>query len=307
MLYPGMKKIGREKGWHRSKNLVTGYERGYLVNMGDGQGFKFISMNFLEIPDDRISIIKDSLEQLKKQYRINGITVDSKSLYVSIRELFVPAKKAAILNLLNAIIDILAGNSISRNDTCSECGSNNFELHYLSTSEVILPLCKSCVDKARADLSRSKNEFDNEEKFYVRGTLGAIVFSLPGVVIWMLVAVYLQRIAAAVALLMAYASLKGYEIFGGKTGKLQKWILVLVNIVMVVFANYFTVGYILFIEKKMPLDQIPDILLNNEAVKKIMFEQIGLSFAVCFIFWIYLLYMNYQRSKFPELIASEKL
>jgi hypothetical protein len=307
MLYPGMKKIGKEKNWHRSKNLVTGYERGYLINMGDGQGYKFISMNFLEIPDDKIPIIKDSLVQIKKQFKINEITVDSKSVFVSIREVFVPAKKAAIMNALKAILDILSRNAISPNEKCSECGSNNYGLYYLSTSEINLPLCKNCADKTRADLSRSKNEFDNEEKFYVRGAAGALLFSLPGVVLWMLVAVYLDRIAAAVALLMGYLSLKGYEKFGGKAGPLQKWILVLVNIVMVAFSNYFTIGCLLFFEKKMAVGQVLDVLMNNEAAKKIIFEQIALSAAVCFLFWIYLFYENYKGSKFPELIASDKL
>jgi len=34
MLFPGIKKIAKGKNWHRSRGMVAGLEKGYLVNMG---------------------------------------------------------------------------------------------------------------------------------------------------------------------------------------------------------------------------------------------------------------------------------
>ncbi|PKL35623.1 MAG: hypothetical protein CVV44_19010 [Spirochaetae bacterium HGW-Spirochaetae-1] len=306
MIFPGIKKIAKSKNWLRSNSMTSGVENDYLINMGDGQGFKFFLFHNMVIPESKIDLLKNEFDAIKKNFSFNVIDIKNNSIYITIKEMFLPAKKEKILQALDSIVNILKRNSISVNTACIDCGKNDDNtLHYLNTKDVNFHICSGCAENLRHKLLTEYRNFLNEDKNYIRGLLGAIIFSIPGMIVWLLATVYLERIAAGIALLMFYLSIKGYEIFGGKLGKLKAWILLSVNISMVIISNYVTVGYLLYKKQNIPIDRILEIVTTNQQISEIIYKDIALSLAVCSILWLFLLYIYIKQTKFPELLQSK--
>jgi len=308
MILPGIKKIAKNKNWLRSNSMTSGVENDYLVNMGDGQGFKFFLLHNMKIPESKIDLLKTEFDAIKKNFSFNVIEIENNSIYITIKEMFLPAKKEKIVKALDAIVDILKRNAIPVNTTCIDCGKNDdTTLHYVNTKDVNFPICSGCAGNLRHKLFTEKEIFLNEDKNYMRGLLGAIIFSIPGMIVWLLATVYLERIAAAIALLMFYLSIKGYEKFGGKMGKMKAWILLSANIIMIIMSNFLTVGYLLFKKQNIPADKIVEIITTNQQILDIIYDGIALSLAVCSIVWLYLLYIYIRQSRFPELLQSKTI
>lgn len=307
MLFPRLKKLGATKQWYHSHNMVGGFEKGFLTNLGDGQGYKFVQLSNLSIAREIIPAIENELKAIKKLYGIREINVSEDIILVKIGEVFRAAKETKINAVLESIVRILDTYKVVPNEKCMECNARTFQFYYYDTAGENIPICENCALSLKHKLFQAKETFDIEEKFYLRGLFGAILFSLPGVLLWLVFSVYLERIAAAGAAVMAYLSIKGYDKFGAKFGPWRAWILLTVNIFMVAFSNYFTVGFILVTKKDVTVSQVISVLRYDPNVIKFVLQQIYLSSVVCIFFWGYLFYANYQANKFPKLLDSKRL
>jgi hypothetical protein len=63
MMFPGIKEIAVSKKWHSTKSSVAGNENGYLFNLSDGSGFKFILFSGLNIPEPSVNAINQEFEK----------------------------------------------------------------------------------------------------------------------------------------------------------------------------------------------------------------------------------------------------
>lgn len=86
-------------------------------------------------------------------------------------------------------------------------------------------------------------------KNYVLGIIGALLGGLVATIPWILIYIYGNMMLSALAIIVAWAALKGYRLFKGKENKRLPLIITIVSIVSVTVAT---------------LVIIPLILLNNE-------------------------------------------
>ena len=306
MIFSTLKKFGIKNKWVRSKSLIAGYKNNYLVNMGDGSGYKYILFSSLIIPNELVDTIKDYILESKKEYNIYQCSIDENSIEVSIREQIFPAKIDKIIKLLNFVISVLEAKNIPINNFCHECKSQDHNLYYTNKDDINISLCRSCAEKIRHELNRENNLFEIEDKNYLNGILGAIIYSLPILLIWVVLAVFFNLIAAVAALILVYASLIGYYKFGGKPSKAQKWILLFLNAVIIILANYLTIGIFIFSEG-VPAEQILHMLINNDNIIEALIRNLKISFIFSLIPWSLIIIITYFQTRSKILFQSKAL
>lgn len=86
-------------------------------------------------------------------------------------------------------------------------------------------------------------------KNYVLGIIGALLGGIIATIPWILIYIYGNMMLSALAIIIAWAALKGYRLFKGKEDKRLPMIIAIVSIISVTIAT---------------LVVIPLILLNNE-------------------------------------------
>ena len=296
MIYPRIKKIARQNGWHRTKNAVFGLYKDYFFTMGDGQGFKFITAIIPETDDEKIAQIGGVLEKNRKVLGFDELIFEERTVSVTFKESVMSAKESVLYEMLEFFAQIFDSLDFPKQNCCDLCSSkDNFD--YYVYQEQPMMLCKSCHMEFVNDLNTSVAEFQQEEKNYLQGTLGAIVFSLPGVVLWVILAVYVGIISALMAVVFTFLAIKGYEKFGGKWGRLTPLLLILVNIILVIVSNYATVIYELFISDYGINLQI----LRSPEMAEFLTNNILFSLLVCGLAWIYVLFQMWKGFKHPKI------
>ncbi|HMU05943.1 MAG TPA: hypothetical protein PJ990_20055, partial [Saprospiraceae bacterium] len=137
-----------------------------------------------------------------------------------------------------------------------------------------------------------------------KGLLGASVFSLLGILLWVVFAVYLGVISSGMAMVIALLGIKGYEYFGGKLGALTKYILLFANIMSIIVGNILAItaqlmdqGYSIF--------QAIDLMRLDDEIKGLVFRNIIISFTLAMLVWIWLLFI--MEDKRLSIKLAEKL
>jgi hypothetical protein len=105
---------------------------------------------------------------------------------------------------------------------CAFC-KNKDALRHIAKGNAVFEACPECQAVVR------KNEIDPVQS-YGSGAIGAILGGIVGVIPWVIVGA-LGYVAAICGFIMAFLSLKGYQLFKGKTGKGMVFILIAVILV----------------------------------------------------------------------------
>ncbi len=93
-----------------------------------------------------------------------------------------------------------------------------------------------------------KNNFEVTSKpkgSYITGIIGAVIGGSIATILWVLVYVELNYILSVLAMLIAFCSLKGYEICKGKMSKGVKPIITIISLVLVVIATLIVIPTLL--------------------------------------------------------------
>jgi len=94
-------------------------------------------------------------------------------------------------------------------------------------------------------------------KNYVLGIIGALLGGIVATIPWILIYIYGNMMLSALAIIIAWAALKGYRLFKGKEDKHLPLIIIIVSIVSVTIAT---------------LVIIPLVLLNNEGFQPSLYN-----------------------------------
>jgi hypothetical protein len=294
MVFPKAKKMAREFDWHKTNNGVFGLYKGYFFNVGDGSilsnpQYKYVTATTDTLTEEQKLQIKIELETNKKLLKFSSFEIADNSVFVQFLENLTFTKLKTVYSLFDFLIDLFKKLNIPDQNKCHNCGTkDNIKYYDLNDSGVIL--CNTCFGQTENSFYEIEKEKYSEDKNYLTGFLGSIFISIPGIIAWVLIAVYLEKLGSAMAIVIAFLGLKGYYYFKGRHGKLTKYVIVLSNIICILIANATTV-IALLVEEGLTINQAIVELQTNQIAKDLFNKNIMISFLLAFFVWIWLLFL----------------
>jgi hypothetical protein len=294
MIFPKAKKIARELDWYKTKDGVFGLYKGFFFNVGDGSllsnpQFKYVSSTTDTLTEEQKLQLKTELDANKKVLKFSNYEIGDNSILFQFLENLTFTKLKTVYSLFDFLVDLFKKLNIPEQSKCHSCGTKD-SIKYYDLNDSGVMLCSPCFRQIENSYYETERATFSEEKNYLIGFLGSIVFSIPGIIAWVLVAVYLERLASAMAIVIAFLGLKGYHYFKGQHGKLTKYVIVFSNILSILIANIATIIAML-INEGLTLNQSFVELQTNEAAKDLLYKNTMISFVLAFFIWIWLLFI----------------
>lgn len=213
--------------------------------------------------------------------------ISDNSIFFQFAENLTFTKLNTVYSLFNFLVELFKKLKIPQQNKCHNCGTIDRITYYdLNDSGIIL--CNPCNRKIENNFYETENV--PEEKKYLMGFLGSLFFSIPIIITWVLIAVYLEILASTMAIFIAFIGLKGYAYFKGEHGKLTKYIIVTSNIISILIANAATV-ITLLVRDGLTISQALIIFKTSQAVRDIFNENTVISFILAFFVWIWHLFI----------------
>jgi len=153
----------------------------------------------------------------------------------------------------------------------SKCSGDNCTatdgLNIFDVDGIPVPMCSSCAKRLETKINNAYEDFRLQPNNYLQGSIAAIVFSIPGILVTFILFL-LGRIAGASGLIYFYLSQKGYVWAKGKMNKMGVLIISLISLVYTAVGVY--LSYIAVI--------IKEVLKLPEIKGYPIFEIVKLSF-----------------------------
>lgn len=294
MIFPKAKKIAKELGWHKTNEGVFGLYKGYFFNVADASllsnpQFKFVTATTDNLSQAQKQQIKTELDTNKKNLKFTTFEISDNSIFFQFAENLTFTKLKTVYSLFDFLVDLFKKLNISEQNKCHNCGVNQ-KINYYDLNDTGIILCNTCFNKTESSFYDIERKKISAEKNYWTGFLGSIVFSIPGIIVWVLIAIYLERLASGMAFIIAFLGLKGYDYFKGRHGKLTKFIIVLTNIVSILIANVATV-IALLVKEGLTINQAFSEFQTNQAAKDVFYQNTIISFILALLVWIWLLFI----------------
>lgn len=135
-----------------------------------------------------------------------------------------------------------------------DCTETNIDIYELSG--VPVPLCEKCAKEMEKDFEKANIEEEAAPGNYLRGFLGASLFSIPGILV-SFIFIMLGKIAAIAGFVYYYLALKGYSWAKGKFDKIGVLIISVTSLLFVVIGTYISVVADIAFEMK-KIDEFAD-------------------------------------------------
>lgn len=282
MAFQRLKQFASMKGWIVEKNIAYGEENEYLFTLIDGQGFKMFATPLPAIDDYTKKEILDYLKNNKKMLKISESSFDNAVLIIKFNESFRNTKVEIMNNLLIELTKFLKDKHIKGKDCCIFCGNDNAD-QIVYIDNIMYSAHNECYSHTVSVVEEAEMEYTTEDKNYFVGFIGALVGGIVSSIPWILVQVYLNRIAAALALLIGIGSLKSYYLFKGRLGRATRWIVGLCTLCSVVFAQYGAIA-INMLKSNIPLNYSNFVeVLRIPEVAHSFKSNLGLSLFMAFL------------------------
>jgi len=307
MIFPKAKKIAKELDWHKTQDGVFGLYKGHFFNVADASllsnpQFKFVTATIDNLTEEQKLQIKTELDTNKKNLKFTNFEISDNSIFFQFAENLTFTKLKTVYSLLDFLVDLFKKLQLPEQNKCHNCGTKE-KINSYNLNDNGIILCKTCFSQTENSFYEIERERISEEKNYLTGFLGTIVFSIPGIIAWVLIAVYLERLASAMAVVIAFIGLKGYDYFKGRHGKLTKYLIVLSNIICILIANATTVIAML-VKEGLTINQALTEFQINQAAKDIFNQNTMISFILAFFVWIWLLFI--LKDKKLTIILADK-
>ena len=307
MIFPKAKKIAKELDWHKTKDGVFGIYKNYFFNVSDASlfsnpQFKFVIASTDILTEEQKALIKFELDANKKNLKFSTFEISENSIFFQFIENLTFTKLKTVYSLFDFLVELFKKLNISEQNKCHNCSSKENNKYY-EINDLGIILCSSCFYQTEKSYIKIENEIQSEQKNYLTGFIGALLFSIPGIIAWVLVAIYLERLASGMAIIIGLLGIKGYEYFKGKQGNLTKYLIVLTNIISIVIANVITVLAMLMNEG-LTINKSINEFQTNEIAKDLFYKNTMFSFILAIFIWIWLLFVF--KNKKLTIKRSEK-
>ena len=229
MIFPKSKKIGKDLGWYKTDDGVFGLYKGYFFNVSDASlisnpPYKFVFVTTGSLTEEQKLQIKAELVTNKRKLKFTSFEFEDSGIFFRFAETFIYTKIKTVYSLFDFLVDLFKKLNIPEQNKCHSCGTNK-KINYYNSNDNGILLCDNCFNETNNKFHEIEKERISKEKDYVTGFLGAVIFSIPGIILWVLGAIYLGRMASAMAFILAFFSFIGYGFLKGREGTLKKYII----------------------------------------------------------------------------------
>jgi hypothetical protein len=267
MLWPGVKKLGKELNLKRTDSEALGFIKNCFVKIYDGYNIKVMELYVPEMGDDDKDNIIKKLETRKiKKYEWvpNGVKI-------TFIEMIIPYSIKKIKELLDEFVNYFSNKYPAQKPQCQHCGQQNVTDIYC-INNVSLLICNDCYRQTEKTTQNENLEQQNIKGNYLLGFIGAILFAIPGILLTVLLFVFLNSMAAVSAIVYVILGTIGYKKFKGKISPVGAFIIIITGLIMVAVGVTISYSVAILWEISKELEIINfDVLIN---FLKIIFKNI---------------------------------
>jgi len=228
MLWPGIKKLGKELELKRTDSEVVGKIKNCYVKMYDGQNKKILELLVPQLNDSD----KEYIESKLTANKVKRHEWFEYGVRIIFNEYVVPYPTKKIKDILIGFTDHFSAAYPGQMSRCQRCGEAK-DLDACHIGGVSLFTCDACYEAAEKEIADIALEQEYAPSNYLRGFLGALLFSVPGVLVTVIFFVFLNRLAAISAVLYVLLGMMGYKKFKGKISRMGAIIIIASTLIMV--------------------------------------------------------------------------
>lgn len=232
------KELWNELGFKSAGSFVYGFLKNSYVLFAQANGAKMLWFRFpVELDEnDKQNIQSWEKKDYAKKVEFTGDgTMD---VEMTFRETFLPTKVNIIREVIEGVTGYIADKYPEARINCSgtDCSCDN-NLEVYEVNGLPIPMCAECAKKLGENIDEAYEEMECQPGNYLRGFLGASLFSIPGILVTFLLFM-LGKIAALSGIVYYFLAQKGYIWFKGKFDKLGVAIVSLTSLLFVVIGTY---------------------------------------------------------------------
>jgi hypothetical protein len=301
MLWPGLKKLGKELGLKRTNSEIVGTLKNCFVKMFDGTNMKVLEIFSPQMDDAD----KARIESILKENKVKKHDWLDNGVRIVFYEHFRPYSTVKIRNLLNVLVEYFSQKYPDNLPQCQNCGIQK-EAEAYSIGNESKYICGDCLKKLEKNINNEYWEYKELPANYLSGFIGALLFAIPGVIVTILFFVFLNRLAAVSTLVYIALGIKGYKLFKGKITPLGAFIVIIVGLIMIGVGTIAAYSILIFKEiKTIDMDLLKQILKMPEVEKELR-TNIILSYVVSSFFIVFQLFQMTKEWRFLKKIQKAR-
>lgn len=280
------KKIAKDLQWELGNGFAYHNQAGFLVTLIN-------SINLISLPPlvKRLVIAYDEINETQKEGLQNYLLEDKKEfklLGLEVKNTFVSIeldenKKTIDAPHLQALLDHIIGRLLSLSITnAKECVYCKEELpnSISKIHKVQFHAHKECHEKAKYDLDTLKVEYEDNEKNYLQGTLGALIGAFIAMVPYVALSMFLNKISAVLAALICFSSLFFYKLFGGKLTRITPLIIGVITFLGILLTSLIVAVLIISVNDGVIIMDNLIIIYTDPELSAIMIADLALGLMV---------------------------
>jgi hypothetical protein len=301
MLWPGIKKLGKDLRFKRTNSEVVGNLKNCFIKIFDGNNMKVLEIFSPEIDD----VDKEWIENILKQNKIKKHDWLNNGIRIIFSEYIRPYSIEKIKSILLNIVEYFNQKYPDNIPQCHNCGIHkNADVYYIGN--ISKYVCFDCLKILENDANNKYLEYKHLPTNYLSGFFGALIFAIPGIIITTIFFVFLERLVAVSALIYIVLGIKGYKVFKGKITPFGAFIVIIVGIIMIGIGILVAYSILIFRElKTVEFDILIQILKMPEVANEIRMNII-LSYVISSIFIFFQLFQMMKEWKFLANIKKAK-
>jgi len=228
MLWPGIKKLGKELELKRTDSEVVGKIKNCYAKMYDGQNKKILELLVPQLNDSDKEYIESKLAENKVK-RHEWFEHGTRIIF---DEYVVPYSTKKIKDIVIDFTDHFSAAYPGQMANCQRCGEAK-DLEACHIGGVSLFICEACYESAEKEINEIALKQEYEPPNYLRGFLGALLYSIPGVLVTVILFIFLQKLAAISAVIYVFLGMMGYKKFKGKISRVGAVLIIASTLIMV--------------------------------------------------------------------------
>ncbi|MEL7248867.1 MAG: hypothetical protein AAFZ63_28365 [Bacteroidota bacterium] len=282
-----LKKVGKSNGLFLDGIGMFGLIQNLPITLfqdSDGRGHLLLHIERIE---EQVKDLLSVFENRKKDLRIKEVSCVEHMLHLEFKSFFLDEKLANKLRESIRLIDAFCEDkALTLLPNCQRCKEQK-ELRAYTLNENGVLLCEDCSTAVESEIIEINTALGDQERNHLKGFLGAVLFALPGVLLWGVLEYFLGVVSLATSILIAWLNFAGYTYFQGRQDQYAKWIIIGANMVSI------SLGACLIflfpaIVSGVELTILLDALISNAEVQKEILRYVMVSVGLSIFAWWYL-------------------